>query len=337
MGAGMATNSYMAAGPVVRRVRGYFAPVNRVGGDVPSLFDAAAMATMSLDTPAAPWVSLGWIAGFVRKAESRIAPVMTGVPAGVQQQVRESVEALVSFRFLSWTKLALALASGSQQMNVLAEAGGAAPAAEGGTGLAAVAIQSGATASFLPMAAVDAAKFTAGQMVAVDVDFVGQTGFVGLPTAGAYVKPALAGVLTDANYVRQVTLNVARVAAASATGLALAGPLPAGAPVTAGNGAMKVSLVTGFVDREGGSFFQEWSALFVMEGTQGERVIFYYPRLQGMGSSVEALAPLDGKNGGSLEQVMLAGVYRALPVIDGLDGERVVCYRGYLPGPNALV
>ena len=192
-----------------------------------------------------------------------------------------------------------------------------------------MAIQSGATAMLLPMAAADAAKFTAGQIVAVDVDYAGQVGFVGSPVSGAYVKAAL----MDVDYVRRVTFNVATVASVATTGLAgltLTDALPGGAPVT-GSGAagMKVQALVGFVDREGGSFFQEWSALFVMEGAQGERVFFHYPRLQALGSAVEVASSL-AKNG-TLERVLLAGEFRALPVTDPLDGERVVCYRSFLP------
>ena len=104
---------------------------------------------------------------------------------------------------------------------------------------------------------------------------------------------------------------------------------------------MKVQAVTGFVDREGGSFFQEWSALFAMEGGQGERVFFHYPRLQPVGGAVEVASALDGRNrvggGGTLERVLLGGEFRALPVTDPLDGERVVCYRSFLPAGKALL
>src|SRR5271165_5785009 len=99
----MATSEYLAPAPVVRRVRGYFAPVSRAAG-VPVVFDAAEQGGFGLDTPPAPWISLGWIEGFARKAASKTAAVMTGVPAGVLEQVRETVDAQVSFRFLSWTK-----------------------------------------------------------------------------------------------------------------------------------------------------------------------------------------------------------------------------------------
>jgi hypothetical protein len=95
--------------------------------------------------------------------------------------------------------------------------------------------------------------------------------------------------------------------------------------------------VTGFVDREGGSFYQEWSALFVMEGSQGERIFFHYPRLQTIASAQETALPLDGKNKNGLTRVLLKGQFLALPVTDPLDGERVVCYRSFLPAANALV
>ncbi len=97
---------------------------------------------------------------------------------------------------------------------------------------------------------------------------------------------------------------------------------------------MKVSHVTAFCDREGGSFFQEWSALFVMDGAQGDRVAFHYPRLQAMAGAAELEESLGS---GSLERVRLAGSFRALPVKDANDGELVVCFRSYLPAAMRAV
>jgi len=331
----MATNSFLAPAPVVRRVRGYFAPVNR-GTATPVIFDPAELGGFSLDVPPAPWVSLGWIKGFVRKAGSKTSPVMTGIPAGVLEQTRETVDSQVSLEFVSWTKLTMALATGSQHMNLLVTASGAAASADGGTAATAAVIQSGATATLLPLAVADAARFSAGQIVAVDVDYTGQTGFVGSPVSGAYVKGAPPPVVADVDYVRRVTFNVATVAAVASSGLAgltLVDALPGGVPAA----GMKVQALSGFVDREGGSFFQEWSALFVMEGAQGERIFFHYPRLQSMGSAAEVGSLLNGKSGGTLERVLLTGAFRALPVTDPLDGERVVCYRSFLPAGKALI
>ena len=70
--------------------------------------------------------------------------------------------------------------------------------------------------------------------------------------------------------------------------LQLDAPLLGGAPAsTAG-----VQKVVAFVDREGGNFFQEWSALFVLPETSAGRICFYYPRLQGAGSPREGALKL---------------------------------------------
>jgi hypothetical protein len=90
------------------------------------------------------------------------------------------------------------------------------------------------------------------------------------------------------------------------------------------------------VDREGGSFYQEWSALFVMEGGQGERIFFHYPRLQAMAGAEEAAMALTAKKG-ALQRILLKAQFLALPVTDSLDGERTVCYRSFLPAANALI
>jgi hypothetical protein len=190
-------------------------------------------------------------------------------------------------------------------------------------------VQGGSTAAFVGLASADAEKFSTGSIIALDADYTGQTGFVGTPISGAYVRQAL----TDIDYIRRVTFNVARVSEVSSTGITLAEPLLGGAPVA----GSKLQAVTGFVDREGGSFYQEWSALFVMQGGQGERIFFYYPRLQTMVSAQESALPLDGKNRDGLIRVLLKGQFIALPVTDPLDGERVLCYRSFLPAANALV
>jgi hypothetical protein len=324
----MAANWFSAPAPVARRVRGYFAPVNRTT-QTPVLFDPATQGAFSLDAPPAPWIGLGWIQDFTRKPGSRTSPVLTGIPAATLEQVRETLEAQVSVQFLSWTKLTMALATGSQHMNLLAPVSGAAPAADGAAAVPAVIVLSGSTSTFVELAATDAAKFAPGSIIALDADNTGQTGFVGSPVAGAYLRQAL----TDVDYTRRVTFNVAFVSQVSSSGLTLAEPLPGGAP----EAGAKLQAVTGFVDREGGSFYQEWSALFLMEGSQGDRIFFHYPRLQSMIGAQETSVPLSGRNQGGQARVLLKGQFLALPVTDPLDGERVLCYRSFLPAANALV
>jgi hypothetical protein len=74
-----------------------------------------------------------------------------------------------------------------------------------------------------------------------------------------------------------------------------------------------------------------------MEGSQGERIFFYYPRLQTMTGAEETILPLNPKNQSGQSRILLKGQFLALPVTDPLDGERVVCYRSFLPAANALV
>jgi hypothetical protein len=324
----MSATSYLDPAPVFRRVRAYFAPVNRAA-QTPVVFDPSQLSGFSLDSPPAPWLSLGWIRGFTRKPIGKTASVLTGIPAAPLEQVRETLGAQLSFQFLSWTKLTMALATGSQHMNVLAPAAGAPAAADGATAATAVVVQSGSTATSIALASTDAAKFAPGNIVAVDVDNTGQTGYVGSPVSGAYLRAAL----TDVDYIRRITFNVALVSQSTTSGLTLAEPLPGGAPAA----GLKLQAVVGFVDREGGTFYQEWSALFILQGSQGERVFFYYPRLQTIAGADETPLALDAKNKGGLERILLNAQFQAMPVTDPLDGERVVCYRSFIPAPNALV
>lgn len=324
----MTATWFSAPAPVTRRVRAFFAPVNRAA-QAPVLFDPSQQGRFSLELPPSPWISLGWIQDFARKSVSKSSPLLTGIPAAPLEQVRETLQAQVSLQFLSWTKLTMALATGAQHMNLLAAANGAAPSADGGQAASAVIPQSGSTGTSILLAPGDSAKFAAGSMIAVDVDYAGQTGYVGSPVAGAYVRQPLA----DVDYIRRITFNVGLVAEVSAAGLILAKSLPGGAPAA----GAKVQAIRGFVDREGGSFYQEWSGLFVMEGSQGERIFFYYPRLQTTSEAEEALSPLNGKNQSGHSRVLLKGQFLALPITDPLDGERVVCYRSFLPAANALV
>jgi hypothetical protein len=324
----MAQNWYSAPAPVTRRVRAYFAPVNRAA-QVPVIFDPSVQSSFNLDSPPAPWISLGWIQGFTRKPLSKTASLLTGIPAATLEQVREILGAQVSFQFLSWTKLTMALATGSQHMNLLAPASGAAAAADGAHAASAVTVQTGATSTFVALASTDAVKFATGNIVAIDSDYTGQTGFVGSPVSGAYLRQAL----SDVDYIRRITFNVAFVSQVTSAGLTLAAPLPGGVPAA----GTKLQAVIGFVDREGGSFYQEWSGLFILQGTQGDRVFFYYPRLQTLIGAEESALSLAGQQKSTLERILLNAQFQALPVADPLDGERVVCYRSFIPAPNALV
>jgi hypothetical protein len=264
----------------------------------------------------------------VRKSGTKVEPLRTGAPAIATSQVRSEIEATVSLEFEAWGKLQSALASGSQQTNLLTTAACAAPNGSGGLAVAPVPLLTGtgpaSTATSLNIGATAATAFSPGSLIAVDNDYTGQTGYLGAGISAAYVQ-STAAVADDINYIRRVTLNVATVAAVANGTLQLANPLPAGTPAA----GMQISQLVGFCDREGASFFQEWSALFVLEGTQGDRILYHYPRLQPLQSSSESAEPLSPP----LEIVRLAAAFRALPVRDANDGETVLCFRSYLPAP----
>jgi len=314
--------------PVIMRMRAFYAPVNRAN-KAATIFDPSSLSAFDVDAPASPWIDLGWIDEFSRRSESQMRNVGSGVPSALLEQARSSVGASVSMNFLAVTKMTMALSTNSQQMNVLAVGSTATSSADGGTGITAITILTGSTASVLLVSASDAASISAGSIVAVDMDYSGETGYVGTPFSGSYLQSAL----TDVDYVRRVTFNVARVSAVSGGKITLASALPGGVPAT----GMKLQQVTGFVDREGGRFIHEWSALFIGVGSQGERVVFYYPRLQSALGSAEHYEALSGKGESDLNKLRLKASFIALPVEDSLDGERIVCYRSVLPAPNSVI
>lgn len=327
----MANNLIASVAPVTRRVRAYFAPVNRTARQA-TIFDASGIAGFPLDTPPAPWVDLGWCFGFTRRSGTKTEAPTAGAPGIAIGQTRTEVEAQVAFQFESWGKLQLALSAGVQQMNVLRVQPGSAANGSGGIAVAAVALIAGSTATAstaLDVGPAAAAGFAVGDVIAVDIDYTGQTGFVGSGVSGGYVK-SVAAIGGGVDYVRRITLNVARITAITGGVLTLGSALIAGVP-TAG---MKVSHVVGFCDREGGSYFQEWSALFLLPGAQGDMVAFHYPRLQAIGGAAESREGLVGVQAasGDMARMRLAGSFRALSVADANDGEMVVCFRSYLPG-----
>jgi hypothetical protein len=329
--------------PVSRQMRAYFAPVNRTT-ETPTIFDPGVDGSFVLDSPPAPWLDLGWIDNFERFFDTPTNVARSGSKELAALQFRGALESRVEFDFREWGKLQMALACGSEHMNVLAPVGSASPAPSGATPLAGVAVLAGSTASEIVFGTGSAGSFPVGTLIAVDVDYAQETGYVGSGIAAAYVSNA-ALVNNDVNYVRRVTFNVGRVVEVTATAVLLAQPLLAGAPATGAS----AQAVVAFVDREGGSFFQEWSALFVAEQESGGRVCFYYPRLSpNPGAAAKGAGASTGLGGGfvredlasiakPLSAIALRAAFMALPSVDPNDGQTVLCYRSYFPAAMAAV
>jgi len=332
--------------PVTRQIRAYFAPMNRTTGS-PSLFDPGKYGAFLLDAPPAPWLDLGWVDNFQRLSTTLTEPLRAGIPGAPTAQFRGPIDARIEFDFREWGKLQMALACGSEHMNVLASDPNANPQPSGGTPLAAVAVLSGSTASEIVLGVGAVSNFSVGDIVAVDADYQQQTGYVGTGVAAAYVSNP-ADVNRDANYVRRVTFNLGRVAQETVTSLLLAQPLLGGTPLTGAS----VQKVVAFVDREGGSFFQEWSALFVAEGESGGRACFHYPRLSPT-TAIEMSMPLTAtaqpravkafqrenniEVSKPISSLALHAAFQAMPHVDENDGQTVVCYRSYFPAAMAAV
>jgi hypothetical protein len=254
---------------------------------------------------------------------------------------------------------------------VLASDPSAAARPSGSAPLPGVAVLAGSTASQLMLGPGTVDSFAVGDMIAVDVDYQQQTGWVGTGIAAAYVKDP-ADVQRDIDYVRRVTFNVARVAEKTTTSLLLAQALLGGVPA----GGASLQKVVALVDREGGSFFQDWSALFVWQEESGGRVCFYYPRLSPSRSGTSGVQRATVATGGALATTALgmpglhppsvsskqlsgtgtasapeaavaigAGLgaislhasFEAFPYADVNDGEAVLCYRSYVPASAAAM
>jgi hypothetical protein len=324
----MSTPSTSARGSMTaltRRVRASFAPVQRGAASVPPVFRPAVHGLFHLDAPPAPWVDAGWIENFRRVPGTRLRTLRAGRKAMPAEQAREEGEARVEFDFLQWGKLQMALSGGGQHLNLLAPDLDADPT--GATLLPAIALQAGSTAKILAFGSPAADFFVPGDMLAVDVNYNQETGYLGSGIAGAYVAPPAPIGGPGQHYVRQVTFNVGRVESVSDGNVILEAPL-LGGPPPAGAAAQKI---TGFADREGSTFFQEWSALFVIPEESGGRVVFYYPRLRPAEPAREERLPLAAP----LAALALHAAFTALPYQDPADGEQVLCHRIYYPAPTA--
>ena len=321
--------------PISRRVRAYFAPVDRASGNA-VIFDPGKHGLFALDAPPAPWIDLGWIDNFQRVSLTP-TEVVRGGPGVAAVQFRGALDARVEFDFRDWGKLQMALAGGAEHMNVLAPDPNAAAVPSGGAPLPAVAVMPGSSASEVIVGAGVVGAFAPSDIVAVDADYQQQTGYVGSGISAAY-RADPAAVNRDPDYVRRVTFNVARVAQLSATSLLLAQPLLAGAPLP-GWGVQKIIAL---VDREGGTFFQEWSALFVVQEDAGGRICFYYPRLSpansansGQFAAAKRETPVEVAK--PISAMALHAVFLALPHRDENDSHVALCYRSYFPAAMAAL
>lgn len=300
--------------PVSSGLRAFFAPVRREDEQVVVL-DPTTLVEFDPNAPPSPWIDAGWIDGLHRTSETKFGRARRGKRATTTAQYRSQLDARIEVEFREWGKVQMALSGGSEHFNILA-------AGSNGLAEASVPTLPGSTATEIRMGMADLAKFEIGDMVAVDVEYLQQTGCIGTGIPGSYV--ASTDVLPmDPDYVRRVTFNVARVASKTADALVLERALAGGTPLA----GAAVQKVIGYTDREGGKFLQEWSALFVLPEVSGGQIFLYYPRLQPATGAGEAAMKLAA----GLYLNSLRASFVAMPYMDTLDGEPVLCYRSYIP------
>lgn len=304
------------------KVRAYFAPVDRTT-EQGTVFDPSV--SFNLESPTTPWIALGWVENFKRTAQTSLGTVRQGATGVATTQYRTQADARVSLDFCEWGKLQMALAAGSQHMNVLQSAETQARAS-GGAAKASLSVLSDSTASSIVLAPAALTQFAVGDWVVVDVDYVSGATALGTGMIG-YI--AAAGLTADSDLVRRVSFNVSSVASISATGLQLSAPLLGGVPAS----GARIQKVVGFVDHEGAGFLQEWSALFALEAENGGQVFFYYPRLQAATPAEETVTELES----GVRAALLHAEFVALASVDANDSENVVCYRSYLPAAGQPV
>ena len=321
--------SALTAAPLVARtVRLLVNATSNAGGNgSAAVFDPSVLGRFAVTAPPPGWMDAGNVLELKREAETTFAEIASGTPAMVKTRARSAVKAAVSCTLTNWSKLALLLSGGSQSMNLLRRGTVGANDDSGGQTETAMPVLTGSTATVLLLAA--GSNVNVGDAVVVDVDYTGQTGLLGSGVAGTLLTNA-GSVGADVDYVRRVSLNLGRVVTVATTGAAmsvtLAAPLLAGAPVA----GMNLAVLGGFTDRLGGTYVPEWSALFVLDGVQGDRLLLHYPRLQTAPGDAEVSSVLAE----GLAMWRLRANFHALPVVDGNDGSPVLCFRTYLPAPG---
>jgi len=308
--------------------RGFFAPFVQGATPAPTLFDPARQGRFDTNVTPAGWVDLGWIDQFRRSPSGRVGQIRSGYRGAVRAQYRGEIGSAVEFEFREWGKLQMALATGTTHFNILEAAAGSAQQPVGGTPNAAVALGSGSTASVIELATGGGAQFQAGEMIVVDVDYTGQAGYVGSGIQASFVPAA---AVTDVNYIRRVSFNVGLIQSVGADTLTLEQPLLGGVP----SASAKVQAVTGFASREGSSFIQSWSAVFVVDTADGAQLYYYYPQLSVSSEREDGSFDVENAGAAQVRGYSLRAEFNALAFEDPVDGETVVCYRGFFPAPGS--
>jgi len=339
--------------------RGFFAPfdyqaalTSTTGG--PNILDLERQGPFNTNALPAGYSDLGWIKNFKFTNNTKVGQVRSGYRGIVRAQYRGEVGEQCEFQFREFGRQQYKVATGCQMYNLLSSSGtpsttsplgspGSFAAivmgASGYVASGAVAGQVGKPTLYVPSGS--GAAFAVNNYVVVDIDYVAGTSGV-LGEAGAFAYP---NAITDTDWIRKTSDYVARVTAI-VTGvgspvqdaLILDQVFVGGGSPAATNGipptTSKVQIVSGWSARNGGTFIQEWSGLFISDAQDGAQIALYYPHLSI--SQFRGMNPYTIENIGTTDTTgnELDASFECLGFDDPLDGETVCSYMGYFPNAN---
>ena len=176
---------------LARAVRAYLAPVGRPSGPI-AAFDPAARGTIrsgfASSSRGSTWA--GWKT-FSALAATKYEALRGGPVGNITVQYRTQPEARLEFDLPAWGKLQMALAGGTQMMNALATLPGEQLQGSGRGGHSGVAATERIYGRSLVLTTDQLALFNVSDIVAVDGDYTGQTGYLGAGAPAAYLAAAL--------------------------------------------------------------------------------------------------------------------------------------------------
>lgn len=321
--------------------RAYFAPYNATLGSAkadttqgPKILDLQTLGPIVDSSLPSGWYDLGWIKDYALTPQSQIGKVRSGYLGAVRALYKTSVGEEFTFKFREISKMAYKIATGSQVFNLLKNSATSTVGPLSGSGAQTVAMSSyTANTRALAVPAGSGSLFAAGDYIVCDKDYTANAG--GLQ--GENAIPVFPNQVTDVDYIRKTSDFVARIDSISTDTLTLTTPgfIGGGSGDPTGNvvpqSGSKIQKIIGFASREGGTFVQEWSGMFVMDHQDGSQTLFYYPHIAI--SQFRNMSSWDLENAGATDTkgYDLESVMESMAFEDPLDGQTVVCYRAFYP------
>lgn len=340
--------------------RGYFAPFNIALSAAqnstsygPTLLDLTQGPFDSNNPQNYGFVDCGWIKDFKLTPGSKIGQIRSGYRGAVRAQYRGQVEESFDFKFNEYGRLQYQLATGTNVINLLLSPTPSTVGPISATGYAAVGItaysggvapygNNGGTAATVTLsAAPSGVGISVGSYIVCDQDYtVGTYGIVG--DAGT---PVYQNAVTDINYIRKNSDYVARVTAIQNDnrtctldqpfiGGGSGNPAPVGIGSTS-NPQYKVQAIVGWAAREGGTFIQDWTGLFLLNTVDNAQIAVYYPHISiSANKDITTAFAIENVGTTDLTAYQLEATFEALAYDDPLDGETVVGYKAYYARPQ---